>query len=164
MQERAYRAAKSASDEMGLLTDVFYRQYDLLFRLTTQMLATAEVQDRLSLVLDAVTFELGYPHAAIAIIDNDTGVLQLRMGLGFPNDDALTSLPIPQNLGISFGDSRMKWRPVWIMRSNSASDAKFLDHIQCAEDLLGLPLFGGQWLSEPQPDPFGAPAMPADAL
>src|SRR5262245_53661144 len=118
MQERAYKPMTVPSGDVELVADLFYRQYDILFRLTTQMLATRDVEDRLSLVLDAVTFELGYEHAAIAFADNDTASLQIRMALGFSNNNALAGLHVPTHLGISFGGTQMEWRPIWIMRSN----------------------------------------------
>ena len=63
MKEHAQKAPRSAKSELALVTELFYRQCDLLYRLTTQMLATKNLNDKISLVLDAVTSELGYPHA-----------------------------------------------------------------------------------------------------
>ncbi len=42
------------------------RQYELLFEMTTQLLATPHVDEQLLLALDAATSDLGFAAAAIA--------------------------------------------------------------------------------------------------
>src|SRR5438128_4044360 len=96
MKEQAQKA-QSENSELELVAELFYRQYDILYRLTTQMLATKSLDDKLSLVLDAVTSELGYSHAALALIDNDTGDMRIRMAIGFPDDDAVGKMVVPAN-------------------------------------------------------------------
>src|SRR5262245_57172261 len=106
MQEHAYKpmSPASAPGEAELPADLSFHQYDILFRLTTQILATGNMNDRLSLVLDAMTFDLGYSHAVFAIVDPETGTLRIRMALGFDNDQSVCGLRIPRNLGRGFGD------------------------------------------------------------
>src|SRR5262249_46656616 len=69
VMEQAKKAPQADTTDLGLVADLFYRQYDILYRLTTQMLATRSLDDKLSLVLDAVTSELGYAHSAVGLID-----------------------------------------------------------------------------------------------
>ena len=155
MQGKPIKAPQSDPRELELMTELFYRQYDILFRLTTQMLATRNLDDRLSLVLDAVTSDLGYSHAAIALIDGETQVFRLRMALGFPNDEAISNRIVPGNLGTPFGVNSLGGRPAWIQRASGNADRAFLDEIGCDADMLALPLFGGQWLSESSERDFG---------
>src|SRR3974390_1026078 len=97
--EQAKTAPQGDIPDLGLVADLFYRQYDILYRLTTQMLATKNLDDKLSLVLDAVTSELEYPHAASGLIDQDSGEIRLRMALGFPDDDAVSGMVVPSKIG-----------------------------------------------------------------
>jgi PAS domain S-box-containing protein len=146
--EQAKKAQQGDSAELGLVADLFYRQYDILYRLTTQMLATRSLDDKLSLVLDAVTSELSYAHAALGLIDQDSSEIRIRMALGFPNDDSLSGLLVPAKLGSPVGSIGLAGRPVWIRRSNGNAETHFLDTIGAASDLLALPLLGGRWLAE----------------
>src|SRR5579871_1560223 len=109
--EQAKKASHSDNTELGLVADLFYRQYDILYRLTTQMLATRSLDDKLSLVLDAVTSELGYPHAALGLIDEDSGEIQFRIALGFPNDDSLSGVTVPSKIGSPLGSLTLGGRP-----------------------------------------------------
>src|SRR5215472_15366385 len=97
--EQAKKAPQAENVDLGLVADLFYRQYDILYRLTTQMLATRNLEDKLSLVLDAVTSELGYAHSALGLIDDDSGEIRIRMALGFPDDDAVSRTTVPAKMG-----------------------------------------------------------------
>src|SRR4051812_39470439 len=147
MKEQAKKAPQSEAVNLELVAELFYRQYDILYRLTTQMLATQNLADKLSLVLDAVTSELGYSHAALALMDDDTGEMRMRMAIGFPDDDFVGRLTVPSKFGSPVGSVTLGGRPAWIQRNHSKPEAQFLDDIGCASDLLSLPLFGGQWLA-----------------
>src|SRR5215831_6219387 len=116
--ELAKKALQGDNPDLGLVADLFYRQYDILYRLTTQMLATKNVDDKLSLVLDAVTSELGYPHSALGLIDHDSGEIRLRMALGFPDDDNISGMAVSSKIGSPLGSVTLGGRPVWIRRSN----------------------------------------------
>src|SRR5918997_7191920 len=83
-----------AFDE-GASADLHTRQYELLFEMTTQLLAAQEVEERLLLTLDTATSGFGYPHAAIALIDKRSANLRMRMAVGFPDDAAVGTLEIP---------------------------------------------------------------------
>jgi len=140
-------AKKAPQPEIELASEAFYRQYDTLLRLTTQMLAMKGLDDKLSLVLDAVTSEFGYSHAALALVDREAA-LQMRMALGFPNDSEVGQIVVPGKLG-STASAVPGGRPSWIQRTNGGIEAEFLDSLKSSSDLLALPLFGGPWLSNP---------------
>src|SRR5262245_58294075 len=129
MNKQVQRPLRANGDDLKLAVELFYRQYEILYRLTTQMLATKNLDDKLSLVLDAVTSELGYSHAALALIDHDTGELRIRMAIGFENDDALTGIVVPGPLGFPVGALSLEGRPVWIERSSGGADADFLQSL-----------------------------------
>src|SRR5438045_8520404 len=103
MNEQARKAPESDKPDLELVAELFYRQYDILYRLTTQMLATKNLDDKLSLILDAVTSELGYSHAALALIDNDTDELRIRMAIGFEDDAKLMGVVVSPKLGSTVG-------------------------------------------------------------
>ncbi len=147
MKEQARRAPLNENTELELVADLFYRQYDILYHLTTQMLATKSLDDKISLVLDAVTSELGYAHAALALIDPDTGEMRMRLAIGFPGDGAAGRMVVPANFGSPFGPASPGSRPAWIRRGRSKPENDFLNEIGAETDLLALPLFGDQWLA-----------------
>ena len=53
-----------AEGARGLLS---LHQYELLFEMTTQLLAAQSLDEQTSLVLDTLTAGLGYPSAALAL-------------------------------------------------------------------------------------------------
>src|SRR2546421_10246502 len=79
--------------------DSLVRQYDLLLDTTTQMLVTAKLHERLLLALEAVTTGLGYPQAAIALVDERKASLSMRAASGFPNDEAVARTEMPLDSG-----------------------------------------------------------------
>jgi len=166
MKEQAKKAPQSDVTELGLVADLFYRQYDILYRLTTQMLATKNLDDQLSLVLDAVTSELGYSHSALGLIDQDSGELRIRLAIGFPDDATIAGMIVPPKLGAPIGSGSLGPRPVWIQRSNGGNEQQFLDGIASSTDMLALPLFGGRWLagrsSDLTPTPWLETELSAD--
>src|SRR5215213_8810700 len=72
------------------------RRYEFLFEMTTQLLAAQHLEEQISLVLDAVTAGLGYPGAAIALIDKRGGALRVRGAEGFASDPARGALTPPR--------------------------------------------------------------------
>src|SRR5215831_9348244 len=123
--ELAKKALQGDNPDLGFVADLFYRQYDILYRLTTQMLASKNLDDKLSLVLDAVTSELGYPHSALGLIDQDSGEIRLRMALGFLDDESLSGMTVPAKIGSPLGSISLGGRPVWIRRSNGSVESQF---------------------------------------
>jgi PAS domain S-box-containing protein len=127
--------------------DLRARQYDLIFEMTSQLLALPSLDERLLLALDTVTASLGYPCAAVALIDKNSATLRMRMAAGFADNAAIERIEIPFDstaLSISVVHDG---RPAWITRE-SGERAPFLGPFATNMDLLALPLFGGQWLSE----------------
>jgi PAS domain S-box-containing protein len=127
------------------------------------MLAVRQVDDGLSLVLDACTSELGYAHAAIALTDGESEALRIRMALGFPDDAVLKDRLIPSNIGCPFLTFPAGAELAWIQRIAS-TDREFLDEIGSITDLLAFPLFGGQTIEEHARHETSLRATDADLL
>src|SRR5919199_1316089 len=79
--------------------DVRLHHYDLLIDTTTQMLATPKLDERLLLALEAITTGLGFPHAAIALIDERYAILRMRAALGFEDDKEVARIEVPLDSG-----------------------------------------------------------------
>ena len=122
------------------------RQYELLFETTTQLLAAQTVEERLLLTLDAVTSGLGYPCAAVALIDKRNASLRMRMAVGFEDDESVMSLEMPLDSSGQHVAVVHNGHPAWITRAGSdTASLAFLDKFKCRDiDMLALPLFGGQ--------------------
>src|SRR5215831_14115668 len=143
--EQTKRAPQEDSPDLGLVSDLFYHEYDILNRLTAKMLVTKNIDDKLSLILDAVTSELGYPHSAFGLIDPDSDQIKIRMALGFPDDEGVSGMTVSSSIGSPVGSvSTLGGRPVWIRRSNGSAEKQFLDSIRSSSDLLAVPLFAGR--------------------
>ena len=123
-------------------------QYELLFEMTSQLLSAQKLDERMLLTLDTITARLGYPHAAIALIDKRSATLRIRMATGFPDDEAVGSIKMPLDSNSPGVAVVHDGRPLWIRRQSDESSASFLNEMACDTDLLALPLFAGQGLSE----------------
>jgi nitrogen-specific signal transduction histidine kinase len=124
------------------------RQFEGVFDLTTQMLATPNVDERLLLSLEAVTSGLGYDQAAIALIDERTSSLRMRVAIGCKDDGAVERLEMPLDSGSPQVAIVYEGRPVWLSRQGDNNSESFLAELGCQHDVLALPLFGGQRLSK----------------
>jgi PAS domain S-box-containing protein len=133
--------ARSASN------DAHARQLDLIFDMTTQLLATQTLNERLLLALDTVTADLGYPSAAIALIDPQTATLRMRMAVGFADNSAVEAVEMPLDSGAVVVSVVHDGRPAWITRKANGG-TPFLGPFLNDIDLLALPLFGGHWLAD----------------
>jgi PAS domain S-box-containing protein len=140
--------AKAAPDASLL------RQYDTVFDMTTQMLATQSLDERLLLALDTVTADLGFPRAAVALIDERNGSLCVKKAVGFSDNSAIEALEMPLDSGISSVSVVHDGRPAWIVQGPEGSYAPFFGPHLEDSDLLALPLFGGQVLSEKRQGEF----------
>ncbi|HWS55733.1 MAG TPA: ATP-binding protein [Pyrinomonadaceae bacterium] len=120
-------------------------QYEFLFEMTTQLLAAERLDEQVSLVLDTLTTGLGYPRAAVALIDKSRGLLRVRQAAGFRDDAEASRLELTLDSNAPQVRVVHEARPVWIRRGgdDAAADA-FLELIGAAGDLLALPLVGGQ--------------------
>jgi PAS domain S-box-containing protein len=118
---------------------------DLLIEMLTQVLATPKLQERLLLGLEAITTGLGYPQAAIALIDEQSASLRMRASIGFETDEQITELVMPLDSGAPEVAPVYEARPVWITAARGdQSSSAFLNKLAHTSDLLILPLFGGQ--------------------
>jgi PAS domain S-box-containing protein len=142
------RLAKSGSaDESvvgGAVSDLRARQYEILFKMTTELLATKSVDERMLLALDTITADLGYPYAAIALMDERNATLRMRMAAGFEDNSAIERIEMPLDsaaLGVSVvHDGRPAWIP---LGGNEYSP--FIRQLAVDTDILALPLCGVRW-------------------
>lgn len=128
-------------------TDSRALQYEVLFKMTTELLATNNLEERMLLALDTITSDLGYSRAAIALIDERTSNLRVRMAVGFDDNTSVEGIEMPLDsaaLGVSVVHDG---RPLWIKREN-VEYSPFIGQFAGTSDILGLPLFGGRWVSE----------------
>jgi PAS domain S-box-containing protein len=130
----------------GLLS---LHQYELLFEMTTQLLAAQSLDEQTSLVLDTLTAGLGYASAALALVERPRGVLRVRGAAGFDDDGALAGLELPLDSNAPHVRVVHDGRPAWLTRDDESA-AEFLRQVGGETDLLALPLFGGQLQAEPR--------------
>lgn len=128
-------------------------QYEFLFEMTTQLLAAPTLDEQLSLVVDTVTTGLGYPRAALALIDKSRGVLRVRQAAGFPDDSEVARLELTLDSNAPQVRVVHEARPCWIKSGEDAAATDFLARLGADSDLLALPLVGGQL---PAPGPTAA--------
>ncbi|MBV9209021.1 MAG: GAF domain-containing protein, partial [Acidobacteria bacterium] len=124
------------------------RQYEGVFELTTQMLATPNVEERLLLSLEAVTTGLGFQQAAIALIDERASTLRIRAAVGFNDDEAVERVVLPLDSGAPQVAIVYEGKPVWLSRGDDHAAEAFLTELGAPQAILALPLFGGQRLSK----------------
>lgn len=130
----------------GAQVNLRFRQYNLLIDLTTQMLATPKLEERLLLSLEAITSGSGYAKAAIALIDERSASLRMRAAVGFEDDAAVTSIALPLDSGAPHVALIHEGQSVWLSSQADESTADFLRKLECPAGMLALPLFGGQGL------------------
>ncbi len=125
------------------------RHHEMMFHMTNQMLATDSLQERTSLALDTITAGLGYHKAAIALIDEGSPTLRVRMAVGFPDNSAIERLEMPLELASPAVSVVFDGRPGWI-RQASDEISPFVGQLSNEEDVLVLPLFG--WTAPEKPE------------
>lgn len=147
MEDRQTQAAR-ADAAIGERESVNLRtlQQDIIFEMTTQLLATQTLEERLLLALDTITADLGYACAAIALIDKRNASLRIKMAVGFEDNDAIEAIEMPLDSGAPSVSVVHDGRPAWIKREPGRGS--FLSTYLTGTDLLALPLFGGQALSD----------------
>ena len=144
--EFAQALAAPAEGSRGLLS---LHQYELLFEMTTQLLAAQSLDEQTSLVLDTLTAGLGCASAAVALVERPRGVLRVRGAAGFADDEALTGLELPLDSNAAQVRVVHDGRAAWLAREDEAA-AEFLRQVGARTDVLALPLFGGQLHAEPR--------------
>jgi PAS domain S-box-containing protein len=125
------------------------RHYEILVDLTSQMLATQNLDERISLALDTITTSLGYPRAAIALIDEPGAVLRMKMAVGFRDNAEVERVEMPLDTAAIGVSVIYDGRPVRIT-SDGTEYSPFMRNLAGNEDMLAFPLFGAQ----PIPDKF----------
>jgi len=141
--------------------DLRARQYEILFKMTSELLATNNLEEQILLALDTITSDLGYSRASIALIDEQRSNLCVRMAVGFNDNDRFERLRMPLDsaaLGVAVVH---EGRPVWIVRGNDEY-SPFVGQFASDMDILGLPLFGGRWGSEKSDGEFARKYQNAD--
>ncbi|MET0649436.1 MAG: ATP-binding protein [Pyrinomonadaceae bacterium] len=130
----------------GLLS---LHQYELLFEMTTQLLAAQSLEEQTSLVLDTLTAGLGHASAALALVERPRGVLRVRGAAGFGDDEALAGLELPLDSNAPHVRVVHDGRRAWLTRGDESA-AEFLRQVGGQTDVLALPLFGGQLQTDPR--------------
>ena len=118
------------------------RQYELLLDTTTQMLVTAKLHERLLLALEAITTSLGYPQAAIALVDERKASLCVRAAYGFAHNEEVTRTEIPLDSSAPCLTVYHEGHPVRLALAEDKASAAFLSQRLWQPHVLALPLFG----------------------
>jgi PAS domain S-box-containing protein len=154
MEDRVSQAAQAHAG-VGQAGEVYLRQYDIIFEMTTQLLATQNLDEQLSLVLDTVTADFGFPCAAIALLNPANASLSVRKAVGFPDNAAVEKLEMPLDSGAASVSVVHEGRPTWIKHGPDGSFAPYFGEHLSEVDLLALPLFGSRSPSERPDGDFG---------
>ena len=142
MEDQLTQSAQhDAAVTTGAAPQLSPSQYEALAEMTMQMLATQSLDERLSLALDTITTDLGCTQAAIALIDEDSSVLRMRMAVGFRSNAEVERLEIPLDSRAPGVSLIYDGRPVWITQDGEQY-APVAAHFETTVDTLALPLFG----------------------
>jgi PAS domain S-box-containing protein len=127
--------------------DARLRQFDIFTETTTQMLATPKLHERLLLALEAIVTGLGYPQAAIAMINERDAVLRIRASVGFEDDEA-ARIEMPLDSSASCVKVVHDCRPTWISLQDDESSCALFGKMTWKQDVLALPLLGVPEMSQ----------------
>ncbi len=119
----------------GLLS---LHQYELLFEMTTQLLAAQSLDEQTSLVLDTLTAGLGYATRRSRSSSSPRGVLRVRGAAGFADDEALAGLELPLDSNAPHVRVVHDGRPAWLARDDEAA-AEFLRQVGRRDGRAGAP-------------------------
>jgi len=128
--------------------NLYLRQYDAFLEVTTQMLVTPKLHERLQLALEAITNIFGYKQAAIAIINERDAVLRIRALRGFDAEQSSARIEMPLDSSAACVRVIHDAHPLWINLSNDEASRVLFDKMHWTEDVLALPLFGVPEMSE----------------
>jgi PAS domain S-box-containing protein len=120
----------------------YLRQYDAFIEVTTQMLVTPRLNERLQLALEAITNVLGHQQSAIAIINERDATLRIRAASGFDDDPTFARLEIPLDSSAACVRVIHEAVPLWISLNEDGASRALFDKMLWKEDVLALPLFG----------------------
>ncbi len=138
--EVAFQTIKTFPDDEGFRS--YLRQYDAFLEVTTQMLVTPKIQERLQLALEAVSNILGYKQAAIALINERDAVLRISAVQGFDSDHIPPRVEMPLDSSATCVRVIHDAHPLWLSLSQDETSKALFDKLDWKEDVLALPLFG----------------------
>src|SRR5437868_13080333 len=139
LQSPEHAAAEAAGDRGNNGVGLLAQQYEILFRMTGQMLLDAGVSEQVTLALEFLTAEMGYTEAAIALIDERNSTLCVRMAVGFPSSASVEKIEMPLDSGEPGVSVIYNGQPAWISRD---SEHSFAGGNTNSEDIFAIPLFG----------------------
>jgi PAS domain S-box-containing protein len=143
--------AQSATDEDAAIQspapEAIAGQYEILLKMTRELLATSSLEERILLALDTITSDLGYSRAAIALIDEHRATLRMSKAVGFDDNSELEQIRMPLDLAAMGVSVVYGGGPAWIERGGDQY-SPYLRRFAIDTDLLALPLFGTRWVSE----------------
>jgi PAS domain S-box-containing protein len=123
--------------------DSYLRQYDAFIEVTTQMLITPKLNERLQLALETISNVLGHQQAAIAIINERDAVLRIRATTGFEGDPTSAArLEIPLDSSAACVRVIHEAVPLWISLTEDEASRALFDRMLWKDDVLAIPLFG----------------------
>ena len=136
-----------APSELGLRSiaesgPVTLRHFDVFIEVTTQMLATPRLHERLLLALEAIVHNFGCPQAAIAIINEREAELRVRGALGFDDDQIASKIEMSLDSSAACVRVIHDAQPLWIDLEEDDSSRQLIGKLNWQQDLLAFPLFG----------------------
>ena len=133
---------------------LYLRQYDAFLEVTTQMLVTPKLHERLQLALEAITNIFGYKQAAIAIISERDAVLRMRAVRGFDAEQSTAKIEMPLDSSATCVRVIHDGHPLWISLNEDDASRALFDKMKWTDEVLALPLFGVPEMSD-RKEPIG---------
>lgn len=121
---------------------VTLRHFDVFIEVTTQMLATPRLHERLLLALEAIVHNFGCAQAAIAIINEREAELRVRGALGFDDDQVASKIEMSLDSSAACVRVIHDAQPLWIDLEEDDSSRQLIGRLNWQQDLLAFPLFG----------------------
>src|SRR4030095_2541799 len=128
--------------------NLYLRQYDAFLEVTTQMLVTPKLHERLQLALEAITNIFGYKQAAIAIINERDAVLRIRASRAFDAEHSSARIEMPLDSSAACVRVIHDAHALWITLGNDEASRVLFGKMDWTEDVLALPLFGVPEMSD----------------
>src|SRR5436305_7990411 len=123
------------------------RQFDIFAEATTQMLATTKLHERLLLALEAIVAGLGYPQAAVAMINEREAALRVRAAVGFDDDEGVR-IEMPLDSSAACVRVVHEGCPIWISLKTDEQSCALFGKLAWKQDVLALPMFGVPEMSQ----------------
>lgn len=117
------------------------RLFSLFSEMTTQMLATPKLDERLQLAVEGILTGLGHSQAAIGMISQRDAALRMRAAGGFDDED-IGQIEMPLDSSATCVKVVHEGRPVWIALDEDESSRALFGKLNWKQDVLALPLLG----------------------